>query len=313
MSSPRKDCAFSLLELLVAMAVFAMLGLLTVSVISATNQSTSLSNRGIDAASQARLAFDRIAIDLRGVLKRNDVIFQSTNISVGTAGDILRCVSLVASAGVPAADNRNLSVVAYQVGTHAGNSDRLCLLRGAKAIRWNDSGFFGLQSNGLPLPVLPAAFSPVYPADYDVLAAGVIRMVVGFQLYPDNLPVTLADGSSLAASRGQLVYSPPIRTLQPTDGGLPVSSTDISRICAIIVGLVTVDLNALRSATAAQMNDLASAYPVPENNTLPLQAWSAISNDVAASSLSVPLPIRQAQRVFERAFPVTPFGTKEAE
>ncbi len=311
MNTPLEALAFSLVELLVAMAVFAILGLLTISIISATDRSTNLSIRDIDSASQARLALDRIGMDLRGLVKRDDLAFAAQNIPVGTADALMVFASLVASAGIPASDNRNISIVAYQVGPHSDNADRLCLLRGAKPIKWADTGFFGLQSNGLPPVSIPAAFSPVYPGDYDVLASGIIRMVVGFQLYPDNQPVILADGSSVPLAQGQIVYSPPLQTRPASANGLTVKNVDLSRISAIVVGIVVLDMNTLRLANADQTKSLASAFPVPVSNKLPVQAWSAIANDVTATPAAVPVQVRQALRVFERLYPVTPFGTKE--
>jgi prepilin-type N-terminal cleavage/methylation domain-containing protein len=310
MSRTSKASGFSLIELLVAMLVLAVIGLVTAGIISATDRGTSLSNRAIDAGAQARLAFDRIGIDLRGLVKRNDVNFDAQNVPVGTADDMVRFVSSVSSAGVTAADNRNFSFVAYRVDAHSDNAGRLCLVRGAKAIKWGDAGFFGLQTNGLPLASFPAASLPAYPADYDVLAPGVIRMVVGFQLYPDNLPVTLADSTSLAAARGQVVYSPPVRSLTPIGGGSPVNYVDLSRISAVIVGLVVLDLKTLNLANASQINTLVATFPVPANGQLPVQAWFVTANNVSATGASVPLPVRKALRVFERCYPLTPFGTK---
>ena len=297
--------AFTLVELMVAMMIISILGVLTMSIISATDRSSSLSNRSVEASAQARLAFDRIGIDLRGLLKRQDVNFETAVVPVASTGDALRFVSMVTSAGAAAADNRDVSVVTYRIQPNVDNASRPCLVRGAKAIRWADIGYLGVQANGLPSATFPTAYLPVYPADFDVLADGVIRMVIGFQLYPDNLPVTLADGTSLPVSYGDVVYSPPVRS----DTGA-VTYVDTSRISSIIVGLVTIDLTALRQADATQLQALAATFPMPDMNRLPVQSWANIANNVNLTPSSVPLSVRQALRVFERAYPMTPFGKK---
>lgn len=72
-SSPPPTAAFTLVELLVATVVLA---LLIATVAQLTNNATTVitnSRKHMDADSQARLVFDRIANDLSRMLKRKDV------------------------------------------------------------------------------------------------------------------------------------------------------------------------------------------------------------------------------------------------
>ena len=312
---------FSLIEILAAISVLAILALIIVQITSAITRTTTLSNRAIDAATQARLAFDRIGMDLDGLVKRSDTDFLAQNAAVGTGTSVLLFVSCVTSAATSATNNRGISLVSYQVNAHADNQARPCLIRSGQAIPWSNAsgsslssaGFMGLQSNGLPLAFSSTAFAAFQPktADFDMLAEGVIRIVVGFQLYPDNQAAKLADGTAIANARGQIVYSPPVRTLTPTGGGAAVNYIDLSRISTLVIGLVALDLQTLRLLNASQITTLGNAFAIPQNQLPPLRTWSSKAESAASDpSLStVPLAARQAVRVFERCYPVTPFTT----
>jgi len=298
----RKDShcrAFSLLEILVAVAVLALIGLILVQIIGAVGQTTRVANRGINAAAQARLAFDRIGLDLACLIKRAD-----TDFLAASGADNLLFVSLVSAASAPglsAADNRGLSVIAYRVGANTADGNRPCLLRGARAITWADTGFFGLDADGLPVSI-STAFQPA-TSDFDALAPGVLRLVIGYQLYPDNQPVTLADGSVISHTLGQVVFSPPLRA----DVG-SLQRVDLARISALVVGVVALDLDTAKVLEPAQIESLAGAFPDPDaSDSLPARIWEPLAANPDGLPGSVPLQARQAVRVFQRFFPVTPF------
>ena len=319
---------FSLLELLTSIAVLALLGAVILQITVAVARTTNLSNRLLDRASQARLAYERIGMDLAGSLKRNDVDFLAANVPVGGTNKVLQFITGVSSSGksqgLTSDNNRGLSVVAYRLVPHADNNNLPCLVRAGKTIPWHVAGpvsnakFMGLQSDGLPVRFTDVAASPKvgFPqellpsndADYDVLGAGVIRVVIGFQLYPDNQPVKLQDGTLPGLSQGQIVYSPPVRTVLSSDG-VAASYVDFTRISALVVGLITFDLKSQALVTAAQIEKLAGAFPVPASGSI-LAAWAPIAGDVARLPADVPLPARQALRASERYFPITPFPTR---
>lgn len=309
---PRRG--FTLVELLVAILVLVLLGYLVAQITGAAMRVTRLSNRMIDTASQARLAFGCLATDLAALVKRPDVPFAAQNAALG-ATDLLDLVAGVTSAGLDSA--RDVSIVAYQVAPCAANrgpdgQPRSCLIRAGKALGWTTTGYFGLDAAGLPTTFagLPASTLP-QPADFDLVAPGVIRLVIGFQLYPDNGTVTLQDGTQIDHAQGQLVYSPPVRTVAAY-GGAPgtVRVIDLSRIAALVAGLVVVDAVNLSPLDAGQVGALGGAFPVPANGDWPVPAWGALAASPATLSSQVPLPARQSLRVFERAFPVTSFGSR---
>ncbi|XHR26732.1 MAG: type II secretion system protein J [Chthoniobacteraceae bacterium] len=317
--NPRKFMSgFSLIEVIMAMSVFLVLALVIVQITSATSHSVQLSNRPVDAAAQARLVLDRLGMDFAGLVRRPDFDLVAVNDSLGT-GNILRFFSMVASTGT-AADNRKMSLVAYQLATHRDNHNLPCLIRAGMPVNWSQTGFFGLKANGLPIRFSDAAFpSALLPqnstgsSDYDILAPGVIQMVIGFKLSMDNQSVTLSDSTQLDHARGQIVYSPPVASWTSTDRSESVAYVDLSRVDSLVVGIVAIDLDSLKLLqSAAQINALAACFPAPSSiNTAPLQVWYDTAGTASQLPSSVPLAVRQSIRVFQRSYPMTSSGTSQ--
>lgn len=314
---------FTLVEILVALSVLGVLAVLMVQMTDATGRTIRLSDRLVDAASQARLAFDRIGLDMGALVKRSDADFVAGQPVAG--GNALLFLSELASQG----GDRNLSLVAYRLAAHPDNPDasgqnRVCLLRAgvpilwARPPAWGNASFMGLKSNGLPVPLSSSdgSFaSTLLPAitNFDVLAPGVLQVVVGFQLYPDNQPVTCKDGTSISHALGQIVYSPPVRGLVT-----PASADyiDLSRISAIVVGVVAVDVDSLKLLNADDAASLSAKFTVPTTPDpitglmpMPVQAWTPLIQQLITSPTAPGrLPVRQALRVYQRVYPINPYG-----
>lgn len=327
---------FSLLEVLVSVAVLAIIGLMVVQITEATSRTTRLSNRTIDAAAQARQVFDRIGTDLAALPRRKDVDFYVGNGSSSSGyyseyntSNLLLFLSRVSSAGATSA-SRKVSLVSYRLAAHPDNKDssglpRLCLIRAGVPVDWSPGwgsgqGFMGLKSDGLPVrlsdslfpsSLLPLAPSASQPNAFDVMASGVIKMVVGFQLYPDNQAVTLAgSAASFGKAQGQIVYNAPIRTVTGLDGTTTAEYIDLDRVSGIVVGLVVVDTASLKLLSANHISTIEGKFSTPADsaNLLPVQAWTSTADGLTRSlGGQVPPPALQSVRVFQRFYPVTPF------
>jgi prepilin-type N-terminal cleavage/methylation domain-containing protein len=90
---------FTLIELLVAMAVLSMLVMMFIQLTSAVARTTKASNQLIDSAFQSRLAYERIGMDLAGLLKRHDVDFNAANVPVGGSGKMMQFITGVTTSG----------------------------------------------------------------------------------------------------------------------------------------------------------------------------------------------------------------------
>ncbi|MEZ0294867.1 MAG: type II secretion system protein J [Candidatus Methylacidiphilales bacterium] len=301
--------AFTLMEVLVAMAVLTVLVLLIAQITNAVFDAIRLSNRAVDAAAQSRLAFDRIGLDINAMVKRADADFVAKPTS-GPSNEYV--LQLLASS--PSSDtttgfkNRGISLVGYRILPHANNDGRACLIRGAKAISWDTSGWMGLDNDGYPVQFSSSSYPlKLVDSDFDVLAPGVVRMVVGYQLYPDNEEVDLADGTHLANARGQIVYSAPVYGASAPDN----QHMDLSRVSALIIGLAVIDLTSLKLLDATKVNTLASAFSaMPPVNAMPVEKWMADTSNLTALPNTIPAPVRSSVRLYQRVYPITPFGTR---
>lgn len=310
---------FSILELVAAVAVLTLLGVMIAQVSGAIQATTKASNRIVDAAAQARLAFDRMGLDFEGLLKRWDADFiaaNAANSADANSADMLQMISAVRSQDRAGLSNRGISVIGYRVAPHYSNGDKPCLLRGAKSVAWTEVAM-GLDSEGYPpklipsgsLPMIPSvlqlAYDPAASSDYDVLAPGVIRAVVGFQLYPFDDTAKLMDGTNIAKTRGQIVYQPPMWGGSPPDNQF----VDLSGVSSIVVGLVVVDTNSLKAVDAGQIEALADEFVIPPMGTLPVSKWMSDTENLGKLPAAIPLPTRQGVRVYQRAFPIVPYGS----
>lgn len=302
----RSRAAFTLIELLLSMAVLAILAVLILHIINAASGTIRFSNRSIDAAAQARLAFDRIGADLAGRVADDQTDFVAGN----TGPNFLQFLSEVTSAG--AASNRGASLVTYQLAAHPDNGDRVGLLRSGKAVDWATRRMRGLDASGLPVTFggasFPSSLLPSGAADFDLLSGAIVRAVVGFQLYPDNLPVELQDGTQIPNARGQIVYSLPIRVVVSSDGTKTARVANLRRVAAMVVGLVAIDLESVKQLDVSQSKALSDAFSgVPAMNQMPVSKWMADTQDMTGLPAVIPLPVRQAVRVYQRTFLLNPF------
>lgn len=302
---PRRE-AFTLLELLVATALVAILGLLITQITISSQHLVRLNSMRMDADGQAGLVIDRLEMDLQMQLRRRDTDFIADNL--GPLGNArFRLITSVPAAGNAAGGNRGLSLVAVEMATLPQSEGRPALVRAARPLGWEHRGILGLDADALPVGLADPAFPvQITETDFDLLAEGVIRMVVGFRLVPDGQPLTLRDGTLLPEAQGQLVYSPPVR-LRPD--GTPSTFLESGRIAGLVIGLVALDVGNLEQLNASQAQALASAFPTPTQDQHPAQLWAAKAESAASDSglNSIPLRTRQALRVYERAIPLNPW------
>ncbi len=153
--------AFTLIELLTALCVLALLILLMNQMWSAAGASAQEGKRRIDNFSKARSTLDVFSRDVRAGIFRPDLAA-----FVNDTG--APAISLYTQRPGVGADVRNISLVVYQI-----DKDKARLRRGAMPILWNDATdkiSFG-NTNNLPM------LANVVPED---VVNGVLRLGVYF-------------------------------------------------------------------------------------------------------------------------------------
>lgn len=273
--SPR---AFTLIEVLVACAVLAMLVALIAQVLSATRTTTAESRRKIETDKEARTALDRMAFDIARMLKREDVAF---SFSKTNGNDSMSFFSEVPGKGT----GSTISQVSYRIAANGG------LERAATRVAW-ESIVFNTDS-----PPTPA------DADFRTLAPSVFRMEITFIFRGDYTDVNNPDRNPL------------IQTL--TDSLPAVSATKATTwkkdLLSVIVSLAALDReNRAKlgtqqasplginlpdgNSTACKDATLPDSFPIAPNPTT--QIWSTA---VAGTTFSgVPRVVSSQIRIYSR-------------
>lgn len=288
-----KARGFTVLELLVAVAVLALLILLVAQLVQSGSAVIAGSRKNLDADAQAREVFSRMAMDLAQMPKRADLdaVFSDQD---GNK----KMFFYSEAAGFSSSANHlgTLSLIGYRVGTNATESGFQRLGKGlewagtnsANFLTYTNSALATNTANALPASTLaggwPSALgsAPAYEgvdSDYHSLATGVFRFEYFFQM---------KDGT----------YS---LTRDPSQGFRDVS--------ALVVALAVLDGDS--SKIAPDTSKLAGALPSPTAanlaaNVLPAQLWQALVNDSAnfAGTAGIPQAAAARVRIYQRAIPL---------
>jgi prepilin-type N-terminal cleavage/methylation domain-containing protein len=184
--SPKRSPSygFTLIELLVAMAVLSVVVLMITSLVNGVSSTTEGSHRRIDSDSGARVALDRLSLDLEKMLLRPDVnyaFYKNTN------NDSLSFYATVQGYGTP---SRSLAVIEYSIDSGYR------LQRGARTVAaadWKTPVFIPAalqQLNRADIIVSDTSDSEARTTltsdDYQVLGEEIIRLEIAF-LVTDNL------------------------------------------------------------------------------------------------------------------------------
>lgn len=219
-SLSRRDSerGFTIVEMLVSVAVFVMILTFVAQMVNSTAISTGLSNKRSDADGQARLIFDRMASDFAGMPKRKDVDFIFSK-QVGNDKMFFYSEAPAYSAtnatwypapGQPDPKS-SVALIGYSVNTGNDNTNSgitpppYCLQRLGKGLTWDaNNGFGGIAFLTFPSNIISPysplsqttlagnsytstaiGTAPVYNGtdpDFDVLANQVFRMEFCFQV-----------------------------------------------------------------------------------------------------------------------------------
>jgi prepilin-type N-terminal cleavage/methylation domain-containing protein len=171
--------AFTLIELLISLAVTALIILMVAQLMNSTTAVARTGNKHIDTDTQARAVLDRMALDFGRMLKRTDVdyyIKQPTTkyhghsnghgnsnhlVSGQQLNDQIAFFSKVPGYSPPPGGAQSpLSLVAYRVNNYSGSQSYLQLQRMGKSLLWNGVSNSTSGNNNNPNIVYPIVFLP---------------------------------------------------------------------------------------------------------------------------------------------------------
>jgi len=313
---------FTLIEILTAVTVLTLMLLMVNQLVSSAAAVMSASGKHLDADTQARLIFNRMAVDFSGMMKRTDVDYSTfknamtSNAQDGTDtgntshNDQLAFYSethgyfsgTIQPAGTSKAD---LSLVAYMVAPVDSNGSldtaagTPVLQRLGKGLGWEpDTSGAGAWSNVAYLPATlvsgsnarwPSLFTTTTALDPDYRSVGdlVFRMEYTYLLKPTSTaPATLS-----------------ITPFYNTSGHTTVNG--FKDVAAIVVTIAMLDNSSrlLVKNYANLISGSATTFPDAVNGATPAAAWNANVNSATfTTAAGIPKTAASAVHVYERYF-----------
>ncbi len=292
---------FTLIELLTAMTVLTLMLLMVNQIVSTASTAMTMSGRHLDADTQARLIFNRMATDFSGMVKRTDVDYSTfkgpSNPQTG-GNDQLAFYSethgYFSGASQPTGTGRgDLSLVAYMVANDSTTTTP-SLQRLGKGLGWDpDSSASPSWSNAAYMPITFTSRWPLLfngDPDYRTVGNLVFRLEYTYLL------------KATANSPAQLSITPYSGVTGHT------SINGFADVAAIVVTVAMLD-NPGR-ALVTNYTNLQSNTLLPDasstdasNGYTPAKSWNdKINSSNFASTAGIPVSAASFVRVYERYF-----------
>jgi type II secretory pathway component PulJ len=336
----KTSLGFTLVEILVSMAVLMLIMVLVAELMSSATATIGASRKHMDPDSQARLIFDRMAVDFSRMVMRQDVDYHLRKIDGGSDEMAFYCEApgYYSDAGnaAPSRNARNpVSVVGYRVLSDTFNGRQRCQLeRGTKGLGWEPNGASWQDMAYLPITLIAGSnarwpdFFTTSPADPDFQMVGdqVFRFEFTYVLSDGTLsskPVRnipglkcdLAQSSPPGPSADRAAgYSKGSRWFDTTAGKGYIcldnradsavwGSIGVTDVGAIVVALAILDPTSrvIVNDFTAMANALPDAPPTGEIAS----AWEdVVKSGSFAQTGGIPLKAASAVRIYQRYFPI---------
>jgi type II secretory pathway component PulJ len=182
---------FTLAELMVSIGVLVALVLLFTQLIKSAAAVTILGHKRMDADSEARQVFDRMAIDFAQMLKRSDLdYYVKLANQQQRQNDQIAFYSAVPGYYPSSGAQSPLSLVAYRVNSDSLSAKYNKLERMANGLLWN-----GASPTYVPLVFLPQRISQTWPAAASTTLADPSYEVIGPDVFRFEYYYLLTNGA----------------------------------------------------------------------------------------------------------------------
>jgi type II secretory pathway pseudopilin PulG len=288
--SSSRESAFTLVELLVSVGVLVLLILLATQLFNSAATMITLGHRQMNADSQARELFDRMAIDFAQMVRRSDVDYYLK--SSTTANDCTLCTrqrgndqiafysTVPGWSALAGAQQGPVSIIGYRINVSVTTfSNRLERL--GEGLVWN-GGTSDTRSDGRPASIIH--WAPLNPwanlsnSPFDIIGPDVFR----FEYY------YLLKNGDLSATPWYATSS--VRGMQ-----------DVS---AIIVNIAVIDPKSRGLLSNSDITGLAEDLADHSGQTPGglLAAWRTVLD----GNRTLPRPALSSVRLYERCFYLSP-------
>jgi prepilin-type N-terminal cleavage/methylation domain-containing protein len=303
-SAPRGNSAFTLTEMLIAIAILAILVLLITRLVNSAAMITTLGNRRMDAEGHARPLFERMAIDFAQIVKSRGVSYylkaggsssSMTGDSIGVNDRLAFFTSIPGYYASSLGYDSGVSLTAYRINADPSSAAYNKLERMGKGLPLN-----GAYATITPILFLNNVTSPTTTIDNIWPAAT--------RAFPDASYSTDSDyevaGPQVFRLEYNYNYKVPSGGTAPVDYPTTWTSVDniaINDVASFVVSIAVVDSksrallsNAQLSALAGRLVDYSSGWPPGEL----LSQWQTALDGV----IDMPRPAVSGIRLYQRHF-----------
>lgn len=278
----RASAAFTLIELMVSIAVLALLGGMVMQLLGSASRLTTNSRKAGDCDTEARFALDQITADLSRRVRRPDV---DAFVAKNTGDDRLYFFAETPgySPKLSAQERSTISLVGYRLQVPAAEGGRYILQRYARALPWSNT------SSDTAMPFVVLTGTPPKPLPSTTLggaagtgSGGSFPKVLAQDSSEDVYYQTL--GENIVRFEVSLLRKPnlsnparPVAARLLADSEIPaeLAQYGFSNISAIIVTIAVVDSDAGPRLSASAIKDLELKDTVPADFPLyPLDQWN---------------------------------------
>jgi len=261
--------AFTLVEVLVAMAIFLFMAVIVASITGGVSQVAGQSQRRMSVDGGVRQSLSRISSDFSRAIIRSDLPFR---IEKKSGNDSL--IFLAAAEGYSA--GRGITMLGYQV-TNAS------LQRGAEATTWTSSGATALSFTSVANAAASKNYLSIDSANYEILESDIFRMEVAFLMGDGSIQ------SAVGTNAGSTTY---IANFAST-----ARTASSNAIRAVIVTVAAVDSRARGAMPPSEYSQLAGKFRDATPGRDPLTLWT---DDFKNSASGMPQAAREGIRIYQR-------------
>lgn len=304
----REERAFTLIEILVATAVLALLLVLTLQILSNTNAAIRTADSQMDAATQARTALDRFESDFTNALLSHGstaLFLAAENNRQAAIGFLSRSRAREADSGTPSwrTDLRG-TVIAYRM-------DDSLMARGTGRMTFNEEAL-GDHASGNPSVLFENLAKAMDGSSsfliWTDLGAGVVRFHVSFQLDNGEIVQTPPSYTSIDPLTGNtktflngLAISPCIAIAFSSATAPETGALAGRHVRALIVSIAVLDKNTVKLSQTelSQLDTLGTpGLGGYAESTTAQTVWEENFHKITFP------PLRQNLRFYQRTIPV---------
>lgn len=277
---------FSLVELLVSVAVLVVLVLLVSRLFSTAAAITTSGKKRMDADAQIRPLFDRMAVDFSQLIKRADVdYYLKSSANPQNGNDQLAFYSTVPGYYPSSGSQSPISLVGYRINSIPSSTTFYKLERMSKGLVWN-----GVSATDKPILFLPFTIAGTWPAatnasvdsDYELIAPFIFRFEYYYLLKNGSFSITPWDTAT---------------------GHSAVSG--MQDVAAISVCIAAIDPKSRALLSDPQLTTLAGRLADFSTSMAPGALRSQWQSALDATT-DLPRPPIQGVRIYERYFYLLP-------